>query len=139
MELLIDTSVAYFLFSRDPFVREMIASKGIKLYSVPELFAELRKDSSKLCKITKRSPKEVEEMISLLESVIEVKEPSPESIEKAGSMISHRNDVPFLALALELDIPIWSNDRHFKDQAELPVYNMAELKKLPSSEPSGSG
>jgi len=37
------------------------------------------------------------------------------------------NDSPFLALALTLDCPIWSNDRHFKRQKEVKIYGTAEL------------
>lgn len=37
------------------------------------------------------------------------------------------DDVPYLALALFLDIPIWSNDGDFKEQSLVKVYTTTEL------------
>ena len=39
-------------------------------------------------------------------------------------------DSPFLALALALDIPIWTNDGHFKRQNLIDVYTTNELLEL---------
>ncbi|HIH22695.1 TPA: hypothetical protein HA238_03135 [Candidatus Micrarchaeota archaeon] len=39
-------------------------------------------------------------------------------------------DVPYIALALKLKIPIWSNDRDLKEkQDEVKVYNTKDLLK----------
>ena len=37
-------------------------------------------------------------------------------------------DSPFIALALKLNIPIWSNDLHFKRQSKVPCFSTAEIK-----------
>ena len=39
-------------------------------------------------------------------------------------------DTPFLALALQLNCPIWSNDRHFKKQGAAKVYTTKEVVEL---------
>ncbi len=36
-------------------------------------------------------------------------------------------DSPFIALAITLNCPIWSNDRHFKQQREVEIYTTEEL------------
>ncbi len=36
--------------------------------------------------------------------------------DKTDKLISHKADASFLALALELNTPIWSNDEHFKER-----------------------
>lgn len=36
-------------------------------------------------------------------------------------------DTPFLALALKLEYPIWSNDKHFKKQEKIQVYTTEDL------------
>ncbi len=46
------------------------------------------------------------------------------------------NDSPFLALAMKLNCPIWSNDRHMKQQREVKTYTTEEfigefIKELP--------
>ena len=39
-------------------------------------------------------------------------------------------DVPFLALALALNSPIWSNDKHFSQQKIVRVYKTNEIMEL---------
>jgi predicted nucleic acid-binding protein len=36
-------------------------------------------------------------------------------------------DTPFLALALQLGSPLWSNDKHFKDLNEVEIYSTGSL------------
>ena len=130
MELVLDTNIAYFLFSKDPFLRDFISEKELELYSVKEMLDELKKDSSRVCKFTKRNSEEFDEIIRLLPSIITFVPAKEEFMAKAEQLISHKNDVPFLALALELNIPILSNDRHFKEQSAVRSFTMAELKEL---------
>jgi|SRR3989344_541886 len=130
MKLVVDTNVVYSVFSKDPFITEFIIENELSLFSVKELLEELVKDASKICKIIKCSFEEFEEIIGLFPEIIEFISSKQESLKKAESLISHKNDAPFLALALELNIPIWSNDRHFKEQSEIKVYTTEELKKL---------
>lgn len=39
-------------------------------------------------------------------------------------------DVPYLALALHLNLPLWSNDAALKTQPTIPVYSTEELLRL---------
>ena len=52
-------------------------------------------------------------------------------IEEARRYLQHRDpdDVALAALALKLDVPIWSNDNDFR-QVPLPVYTTARLLRL---------
>jgi predicted nucleic acid-binding protein len=38
-------------------------------------------------------------------------------------------DTPFLALALQLKCPVWSNDKHFKKQSIAEVYTTEKILK----------
>jgi predicted nucleic acid-binding protein len=40
------------------------------------------------------------------------------------------DDAPFLALAMMLDSPIWSNDGHFKRQKAVKVFTTKEILSL---------
>jgi len=40
------------------------------------------------------------------------------------------DDAPFLALAMLLNCPIWSNDVHFKRQQIVKVFNTKEVLSL---------
>jgi len=53
------------------------------------------------------------------------------SVKKAKLLINHENDIPFIAVALYLNCPIWSgNERHFKhlkDSKEVIWFNSQNL------------
>ena len=53
------------------------------------------------------------------------------SMKEAFSIMKDRDpkDTPFLALALQLGSPLWSNDRHFIDLRAVPVYSTGSLIK----------
>lgn len=39
-------------------------------------------------------------------------------------------DVPYLAMALHLNVPLWSNDAALKEQTVVPIYTTRELIEL---------
>lgn len=39
-------------------------------------------------------------------------------------------DTPFLALALHLECPLWSDDAHLKRQSLVPCYSTSEIPEL---------
>lgn len=58
--------------------------------------------------------------------------PLEDFIEKImdGKTISpHSKDIEYFALALSLDCAIWSDEKSFKKQSEVKVYNTSELLK----------
>ncbi|MEK6927230.1 MAG: PIN domain-containing protein [Nanoarchaeota archaeon] len=42
----------------------------------------------------------------------------------------HKEDSIFIATALRFNCPIWSDDKHFKKQAEVQTYNTKEIIQL---------
>lgn len=53
--------------------------------------------------------------------------------QQAEELIAHRDpkDVDILALALKLDVPLWTNDRDFHDIPDLKIFTTADmLEKL---------
>ena len=49
---------------------------------------------------------------------------------KASRLAPHREDTPYLALALHLRLPLWSNDTALKEQGTVPVCTTRELLTL---------
>ena len=130
MLLVSDTNIVFSLFKKDSFTNRLLKEHEIKLFAPMQLIKQLHKYSADVCSKAKISEEKFLQDISLLPELIELKEPLPSFESKASKLISHESDVPFLALALELNIPIWSNDDHFKEQSEIPVFKTYELKKF---------
>ncbi len=55
-----------------------------------------------------------------------------QQIKKALKISPDKNDVDFFALALTLNLPLWSNDKKLKQQNKVLVYTTAELLEHPN-------
>ena len=51
-------------------------------------------------------------------------------LTRAGHIAPDPDDVPYLAMALHLRVPLWSNDSVLKNQRSVPVYTTEELLEL---------
>ncbi len=130
MKLVVDTSVIFSLFKSNSFTNKLLKEYSIELFAPKELIEELSKYSKVICSKSGVTKEKFLKDISLLSEIIELKNSSDSFKDKADKLISHKTDVPFLALALELNIPIWSNDPHFKEQSEVPVFTTERLSKF---------
>jgi len=110
-----------------------ILPNHLKLFSPDWLTKELDKYAEEICSKASLPIESFNEVKESVLKLISIKEPSKESLSKAAKLISHKSDVPFLALTLELNIPIWSNDLHFKEESVtdvIKVFKTIELKDL---------
>jgi predicted nucleic acid-binding protein len=127
MKLVVDTNIIFSLFKSDSFTRRLIKENNLQLFAPEEIIEELRKYSDEICRKAKIEKKKFLEDIILLNKIIEFKKPSESSLEFAKGLISDKADEVFLALAIELKIPIWSNDYHLKEQISIKVFTTPEL------------
>ena len=51
-------------------------------------------------------------------------------VKEAAGKISDPKDIVYVALAGKIGCPVWSNDRHLKEQSEVPVFTTKELIEL---------
>lgn len=132
--IVVDTNILIAaLINPSSSVWSILESKEIKFF-VPEFFlSELEeyKDliKHKLSKKDKRA--NFDFLISDLFKNIEII-PQRFYIEKLARAVDIMSDIdekdsPFLALAITLSCPIWSNDNHFKQQKEIKSYTTGEL------------
>ena len=133
MKLVVDTNIIFSLFKSNSFTRKLLKEYKLELFSSNTLINELHKYSELICSKSEITKEKFLEDVSLLPELIELRNTSQFFEDKADKLISHKTDVPFLALALELDIPIWSNDLHFKEQSSVKIFNTEELIELLSS------
>ena len=115
MELVGDTNIIFSLFKKDSFTNEFIKEHNIKLFSPDWLSKELDKYADIICSKSNISKELFIEAKKQILKLVFIKEPSKKFLSKAKVLISDKKDVPLLALALELDIPVWSNDSHFQE------------------------
>lgn len=127
MKLVVDTSIVFSFFKSNSFSNKLLRECNLELFAPENLIVELEKYADLICSKSFMSKEKFIENISLLSNIIALKNPSDYSREKAKLLVKHESDIPFLALALELNIPIWSNDEHFKEQCLVKVFTTEEL------------
>jgi predicted nucleic acid-binding protein len=134
MDLVVDTNIIFSFFRENP-VRTIIIeseSYGLRLFSPAHLIDELKDNIPELVKYSKKSPSEVESIIDELKMHVLIV-PSLQYLEfkdKARPLAPHKSDkdLPYFALALKLDCPIWSNEPGFKEQTKVGILNTEDLK-----------
>ncbi len=53
-----------------------------------------------------------------------------EFLKEAETISQDKNDVQYIALALKLRLPIWSNDKDLKQQNKIIIYHTHDLIKI---------
>ena len=129
MKFVVDANILFSLAKPSSATNSIISSFSLKLIAPDFALIELHKYKEEL---SKKSGLDFNSAIkSLKEKVIFVdKSEYSELIKKFSSKISDEKDIVYLALASKLELPIWSNDKHLKEQSDIEVFTTAELIEL---------
>lgn len=135
MDLVVDANILFSFFKKDSFNRDLIRKStdaGYVLASPDFVLTELIKDEKHISEYCEIGKLKFKFLLLLLESKIEILSQSEYEgyISKAGELAPHPKDMPYFALALKLSCPIWSNEKAFKQQSEVKVYDTKEIKEL---------
>lgn len=130
--IVVDANVIVSALLKDSFTRRMLLGENApKLFSPEFIRQELAKYSGEFSKKLHADRKELEETLEMLFDASKITVlPKPEYSEfmpKAMQISPDPKDTAYLALALKLDCPIWSNDSALKKQSRVKVYATAEL------------
>src|SRR3989338_7428335 len=127
MQLVIDANIAFSLLKKDSFSRKLMREHKLELYSHPFILDELRKHASELCAKVGVSDDKFDRLLLILSKLIIVDKPSQQIHNRALSLISDKDDAPYIASAIKIGCAIWSNDPHLKEQLVVKVYTTKEL------------
>ena len=132
MDLIIDANILFAALIKDSISIDLIFSDNINLFAPEFLLLEFKKHKEEILNKTKRTEKEFNDIFTILESLITIipKEDFEEFMEKAKNISPDENDAPYFALALKLNIPIWSNDKKLKEQNLVKVYSTEQINSL---------
>ena len=138
MKLVIDANIAFSLLKKGSFTRKLAQEHSLELYSHKFILEELEEHSEELCELLKVSENKFGRIKEILSKLVNLKvKVSPQQLNRAASLISDPDDEQYLALALRLNCPIWSNDSHFQEELiknAVKVFTTEELKELLDAE-----
>ncbi|OIO81185.1 hypothetical protein AUJ84_01605 [Candidatus Pacearchaeota archaeon CG1_02_32_132] len=129
MKLILDNNILFSLMNPNSTASELFSLEEIELIAPSFIKEEFNKYQEECLKKSSLSKKEFDERWEEISSAIDFIEESDyiEHIETSKDLISDKDDTPYLALAIENNIPIWSNDSHLKTQNRIKVYTTKEL------------
>lgn len=135
MDLVVDTSVVVAALLKSGSTRALIFSPFLKLYSPERLEIEILKNKEKFKEYSNLTDEEFFGALNLLLKQIEII-PIQEYAQKTKEakelcVARDETDWPFVALALKLNIPIWTSDPDLlKGQKIIPVMKTSDLIKI---------
>ena len=133
MDLVVDANILFAAMIKKGYTSKQLFRDDIHLYAPEFLFAEFDKYRDILLMKASRNEDEFDELLRILERRIETipHEEIGSFLEEAIRISPDEKDVPYIALAIRLHIPIWSNDKLLKKgQNRVSVYNTQEIGKL---------
>ena len=131
MRLVTDANIAFSLLKKGSFTRKLAKKHSLDLYSHKFILEELEEHSDELCRLLNISIDKFERIKEILSKLINLKvKVSPQQLNWARLLITDPDDALYLALALKLNCPIWSEDLHFKEQSVREVFKTKELKEF---------
>ncbi len=132
--IVIDTNIFISALIKDSLTRELIINSPFNLFFPEYEFTEIKNNKEE---IIKKSGLSEIELINLIRHLLKhVK------IIKNSRIIKYRtkadeimknideDDAVFVAVALTLNCPIWSDDGHFQKQKEIKVFTTKEIIEL---------
>ncbi len=133
MKLVIDSNIFLAALLKDSLTRELIFDDRLNLFAPTFSLIEIKKliHQPRIKKRLHLEEKEIEELINLLTTRIKF---IPEKLflpftKQAMKLVTHVEDSPFMALALALQIPLWSHDAGLKEQKQIKIYSTKELEE----------
>jgi predicted nucleic acid-binding protein len=134
MKFVIDTNIFLSALIKDGLTREIIINSPFKLFIPEQEIIEIKRYEELIGDKSKMNKEDLRDLIRTLlryitiirnENIIKFKCKAEEIIGKIDC-----DDVPFVAAALFLNCPIWSEDKHFQKQNEIKTLKTKDILNL---------
>ncbi|MBS3106882.1 hypothetical protein J4419_04455 [Candidatus Woesearchaeota archaeon] len=132
MNLVVDSNVLFTFFWKNSLFRKLLSEFSLTLFAPEYALVELREHRQEIAKKSGVSSKAFDRIQeSLAEQVTFVPlELYQNRLKEALSFAPDPDDVDFFALAVELGLPLWSNDARLKSQKKVAVLSTEQVLML---------
>lgn len=133
MDLVVDTNIIIAALLRRGATRNLIFSSFLDLYAPEHISQEIAKYKQELMEKAGMDSDSFDAAFSIIISQINIvpKSAFSDKLAEAARICSgHPEDTPFVALALHLNIPVWTHDKAFPKHEEIKTVPTKELLHL---------
>ena len=137
MRLVVDANVLLSGIVRDSLTRRLLLDERLELFAPRHLLEEVERHVLHDGDIRRKTQLGVDELKTIFEYLLEPIKAVPVGEQESGKyernlasalkLATHPEDAPYLATAMTLGCPIWSNDSDFSRQKKVPVISTAKL------------
>lgn len=128
MRLVVDTNILFSVFWKRSMLPRVMASQELELYSPEFALEEIKRYEQEIRAKTGLSKEEFNakrEELAILVGFVPLEE--YQKFLKQLTSTPDKDDIDFLALALKLKCPLWSNDKALKRQGNAKIMSTKEL------------
>jgi len=132
MGIIIDNNILFSLMKPDSTNSSLFDSINLEFFApifVIKEFRKYREECMRKSGLSEKDFKKREEYIFDKIELIEFEE-YENQLERAEKICPDPDDVSYFALALKLDLPIWSNDTLLKNQNRVKILSTGDMIKL---------
>ncbi len=130
MDVVLDANILFAALIRDNKSRSLLVSEKLTLYAPEFILEELEQHKGEILQKTLKPVEEFELVLAMFRRRI-ILMPLAGFVlflDNAEEIAPDMKDVAYIALALKLKIPIWSNDKALREkQAKVTVYTTEEI------------
>ena len=132
MDLVVDANIIFAALIKDGLTTYILLGEKVTLYAPSFLIDEILKHESMLLQKSLRTPVEFKAILEVIKNIVHFV--SPQVIEgalcDAIAISPDPDDAQYFAVALSLNIPIWSNDFALNAQDTIRIISTTELARL---------
>ena len=129
MDLIIDANILFAALIKDSITAKLIFVNKLNLYSPEFILEEVKKHKNYLLNKTHRTEDELNLILLIIANrinFIPIENIIP-YLKKADKISPDFDDSIYFAAALNMDMPIWSNDKRLKNQNVIKIYTTSDL------------
>jgi len=131
MKLVIDANILFSALIKNSFTVDIIIRDDIELFAPEFLLDEFLHHKEEILRKARKTTEELHRLLNNIKELIKIisEEDVDDVMDEAERISPDPKDIPYIALALKLKIPIWSNDKKLKEQDKVIVYSTKEIIK----------
>ena len=131
-KMVVDTNAVAAALVREGTSRQILLLSGISFCAPDFLMEELKEHEDIFLAKSGLSVEDYESVMNVvLANIVQIQAGSYLAFKQKALELTHdHDDWPFLALALSLSCPIWSNDKGLRAQKEVKIFTTGELVGL---------
>lgn len=133
MRFVVDTNILFTFFWEDSFTKGILMDQDFEFFSPEHALKEINDHTDEIInktEITNEKFQELRKDLAICIGFVPTEEYKDFLKESSLLLPNYPDDIDFLALAIKLKLPIWSNDPHLKNQNKIKVYTTKEFLNL---------